>query len=170
MSQLQLTIPSDYGCLAIIAYDLYHSFVSKNWELEQIKLHIIQQNNEMNIVPWGCVNGNWIVNFEFSESNLHGECEFESYIKTTGKLLLTNYDSITMAAQFEDEKLPQEHETGQVFNLPAGTYLVKVIQNFKTSEQETEKVFNQTEPHYTVSIIKKDKNIEPLKEIPWFSA
>jgi len=170
MKLLQLTIPSDYGCLAIVAYDSYISFVNEDWELEQLKAHIINQNNKMNIVPWGCVDGNWIVNIVFSNSNTTGEREFKSNIKSSGKLLLTTYDSITMAAQYEDEKLPLEGEENNVFEVPASLYSVKIIQNFKTSEQESEEVFNQTEPHFTVEIIQTNNEEEPLNEIPWFSA
>jgi len=120
MKPLQLTIPSDYGCLALVAYDSYISFVNEDWELEQLKSHLIKQNNEMNIVPWGCVDGNWIVNIIFSEADKKGEREFKSTIKSPGKLLLTTYDSITMAAQYEDEKLPLEGEESLIFEVPAG--------------------------------------------------
>lgn len=164
------TIPADYGCLAIVAPDSYEAFVHENWELEQLKSHIICQNKMKRIVPWGCVSGNWIINIALSEVNMAGDREFWSQIETTGRLLITTYDSITMAAQFKDEKVPQNHELDQVFEVPSGQYVVKVIQNFRTSEQESEKVFNQKEPHFFVSLIKAEKDIEELTKIPWFAA
>jgi hypothetical protein len=164
------TIPADYGCLAILAPDSYETFINENWDLEQLKSHIILQNQNKSIVPWGCVDGNWIVKIIDSDVNLSGDRVFISQVETSGQLLLTTYESITMAAQFKEVSLPQDHETDQVFEVAPGRYIVKVVQTFKTSVQESEKVFNQTEPHFIVLLIKTDKQVEHLDTIPWFSA
>ena len=44
------------------------------------------------------------------------------------RLLLTNYESLTMAAQFPDITLPEAHERGQVLSVSPGLYDCRIVQ------------------------------------------
>ena len=168
MTKKIFTIPADYGCFAILDPESYLGFVSEDWTIQGLKKHFIEQNERGALISWGCGCGNWIVKLVFGSSNETGFRSFESGIKTNGKLLLTTYESLTMAAQFEDVTLPETHEVGQVIKVASGNYKVTVVQCFSTEEAESDKVFNQTTPHYIVSLESTNNDIVPVKEVPWF--
>ncbi len=168
MSEKVFIIPADYGCLAILDPESYLGFVSEDWALEGLKKHFIEQNERGSLISWGCGYGNWIVKIVFGSSNESGFRTFESGIKTNGKLLLTTYESLTMAAQFEDVNLPEAHEVDQVIEVASGSYRVKVVQCFQTEQVESDEVFNQSTPHYIVSLEPANNDVAPVKEVPWF--
>lgn len=54
---------------------------------------------------------------------------------------MTNYESLTMAAQFDDVTLPQnpqKHELDQVVNVPPGEYTCRVTQLRDPDDEEAE--------------------------------
>ena len=168
MTEKIFTIPADYGCLAILDPESYVGFVSEDWAIEGLKKHFIEQNERGALISWGCSYGNWIVKLVFGSSNETGLRSFVSGLKTNGKLLLTTYESLTMAAQFEDVSLPEAHEAEQVIEVAPGSYRVTVIQCFQTEQAESDEVFNQTTPHYIVALESANEEIAPIKEVPWF--
>ncbi|MFI2811514.1 MULTISPECIES: hypothetical protein [Microbulbifer] len=168
MTEKKLTIPADYGCLAILDPESYVGFVSEDWAIEGLKKHFIDQNKCGSLISWGCSYGNWIVKLVFGSSNEVGVRSFFSGLKTNGKLLITTYDSLTMAAQFEDVSLPEAHEVERVIEVAPGSYRVTVIQCFKTEQAESDDVFNQTIPHYIVALEPVNEEIPPIKDVPWF--
>ena len=48
---------------------------------------------------------------------------------TKGRLLLTNYESLTMIAQFSDLTLPESHQTDLVVDVSPGLYRCRVVQH-----------------------------------------
>jgi hypothetical protein len=168
MTEYIFTIPADYGCLAILDPENYVGFVSEDWALEGLKNHFITQNSNGSLVSWGCSYGNWIVKLIIGSASETGNRSFVSGFKSDGKILVTSYESLTMAAQFEDASLPEPHETGQVIDVPPSDYKVSVVQLFQTELAESDEVFNQKTPHYLVSIEATNKEITPIKEVPWF--
>lgn len=51
-----------------------------------------------------------------------------SIVATKGRLLVTNYESLTMVAQFSDLTLPEPHQTALVVDVPSGLYRCRVVQ------------------------------------------
>lgn len=144
--------------------------MSENWELEQLKDHIRNENSKGHIVAWGVTSCNWNIEIHFSEPDTEGYRSYSSFIETAGELLLTTYDSITMAAQFSDTVLPEAHEDEQIIKLSKGIYKVTVVQNFPTELIETEELWGLTGTHYLIYIRKVSKNENHKGGLPWFSA
>ena len=139
-----LVVPADYGCLALVDTEAYDGFVSENWELEELKQRIGAQAGLERIVAWGCVSGNWIVRLSFESVPLPAVHEFTGVVRSPGRLLLTTYESLTMAAQFSDVSLPEPHEKDNLVEIPEGRYSVKVSQTFSHADAESSEVFEQT--------------------------
>ena len=168
MTEYTFTIPADYGCLAILDPENYSAFVSEDWAVDGLKQHFIDQNEYGSLISWGCGYGNWIVKLIIGPSTESGFQSFVSGFKTGGQIVLTTYESLAMAAQFEDVSLPEAHEQKQLIHVEAGNYQVKVIQLFPNEEAESEEVFSQQTPHYLVALEPTNEEISAVKDVPWF--
>ena len=162
-------LSSGYGCLALLDASKYCGFVDENWELEQLKKHICSENSKGHNVPWGCTSCNWNIEVHLGEPSIKGHRTHKSYIITEGTLLLTTYDSITMAAQYSDTLLPEAHEQDQVFQVEQGKYEVIVVQNFPTELIDSEELWDYGGTHYFI-FIQKTLTYELTKgSLPWFA-
>ncbi|GIU52482.1 hypothetical protein TUM4438_45330 [Shewanella sairae] len=161
------TISSE-GCLALLDPETYKGFIGEDWSVKGIKDHFISENEKGAIIAWGCDDGNWNVSISNSETDLNSEQCFDSVLKTNGKILLTSYESLTMAAQFDDVSLPESHENGQVIELEPGFYQVTVKQKFASEDSGCEKVFSQKAAHFELILKKVNELGKPLNDIPWF--
>lgn len=132
MNNLQLRITDDSGFLAVVNSDTYLSFVDENWDLPLIIEHVITEMNHQHIIIWA--NGpedEWIVSFTNQSSGQKSFREFHSTITVTNeKLYLTNFEDLTMAAQFKNEKIPSNCNSDLAIPLENGQYLVTVRQLF----------------------------------------
>ena len=71
----------------------------------------------------------WSTDVLFQPVELTGFREVSgSIVASQGRLLLTNYESPTRAAQFADVTLPEAHERDQILSVPPGTYECRIIQ------------------------------------------
>ena len=163
-----LVIPANYGCLALLDSESYEGFVHEDWQLNQLKRHICSQAAKERIVAWGCVSGNWRIRFTIGQNPIAAVHEFSGVIRSSGNLLLTSYESLTMAAQFEDVKLPEPHEVSNLLEVPRGRFIVHVGQTFDHSQAEAEEVFEQASPHFIVSLLPGQQTISTPATIPWF--
>jgi len=82
-----------------------------------------------------------------------------------GSLLLTNYESLTMAAQFKEVTLPEKHQKDLLVLLPDGGYTCRIIQMF---DPEQEKTVSDDNPDFVVEVVKATANTSPWEGIPWF--
>jgi hypothetical protein len=127
-----LTITDDSGFLGIINADNYKSFVSKDWELPQLLNHFINEMNNDNLILWSTGSENtWTVDFVNKQSDKKSFREFYKTLEITdGKIFLTNYEDLTMAAQYADEKIPAKHNAELCIHLDKGKYEFKIRQLF----------------------------------------
>src|SRR5215203_2009722 len=104
MDQLRFEIPDDSGFLALIDPDAYESFVNKDWGFDELVAHFINQMQKQRLLIWGTgAEELWRVQVRFSTSAVRGYREVDgSLVVTNNRLLLTNYDALTMAAQFQE--------------------------------------------------------------------
>jgi len=71
----------------------------------------------------------WSIDVSFQPTRASGCREVVGSIGASrGRLLLTNYESLTMAAQFPDVTLPQADERGQVLSVSPGLYDCRIVQ------------------------------------------
>ena len=97
-----LNITDDSGFLAVANVDKYNSFVSEAWELPQLLGHFVDEMNENTVIVWATgFENEWTIDVLESPSDKKSYREFTQSIEVTnGKLFLTNYEDLTMAAQF----------------------------------------------------------------------
>ena len=133
-----LSITDDSGFLAIINSDKYKSFVDSDWELPHLLNRFADEMNNGNIIIWATGHEHeWTVTFLDKPSDEVAFREFSKTIHVTnGKLFLANYEDLTMAAQFQEEKIPQKHNAELCINLDNGKYNFTIRQMFDPEDNK----------------------------------
>lgn len=120
--------------LAVVNAQQYKTFVDNDWTLSQLLSHFVEEMNNNHLVIWQTDNvggADWRVAFLNSSSGKTAYREFSKSIAvTSGELYLVSYTDLTMAAQFEEEKLPSEENASLCYKLPSGKYNLLVRQMF----------------------------------------
>jgi hypothetical protein len=142
MNSTILTITDDSGFLAIVNAHKYESFINEQWELVQLFRRFIDEMNNDHLIIWATgLENKWIVNFTDQSRNQKAFREFSKTIEVTnGQLILTNYEDLTIAAQFPDEKLPLKQNVNLYILLDNGKYQVIVRQLFSPADYEHKEV------------------------------
>jgi hypothetical protein len=137
---LTLTITDDSGFLGIVNASTYNSFVNEDWELSQLFNHFIDEINKDHLILWSTGSENeWTIRFVNKASEMKSFREFYKAIKvTSGKLFLTNYEDLTMAAQYADEKIPGKHNGALSIELDNGRYQLQIRQLFDPKDYNYE--------------------------------
>ncbi|MFG2169290.1 hypothetical protein [Micromonospora chersina] len=121
----------DSGFLALVDHHAYPGFVGANWTYDELLAHFRSAMAERSLLLWGTGREDvWTV--DVVVDGLAPLAGFRRAIGaihvTAGQLHLTNYESLTMAAQFNDVQLPEPHLQDLVFELPTGMYRCEVVQ------------------------------------------
>jgi hypothetical protein len=136
----KLKITDDSGFIAIVNADKYNSFVDENWELTQLLNRFVDEMNKDALIIWATGSENeWTVEFFDRPSNKKAFREFQKSITvTTGQFFLTNYEDLTMAAQFNTEKIPADHNSDLCIKLDNGNYNFTIRQMFDPDDYDYE--------------------------------
>lgn len=128
------------GFLALIDPDAYRTFVAEDWTYAQLIQHFTQEMQERRALIWRTESESvWRVSVQFYPATGVGAPEFVGPIEATqGCLLLTSYESLTMAAQFADLTLPEPHEQDQLIILPPNMYRYRIMRTGVAAEDESE--------------------------------
>ncbi len=81
-------------------------------------------------------------------------------------MLLTNYESLTMAAQFSDVTLPEKHQVELLVPLADGHYNCTVKQMF---DPEREESAGHGETDFIIEVQKASAPLPAWQSIPWSS-
>ncbi|WP_426475891.1 DUF6386 family protein [Chryseobacterium balustinum] len=164
----KLKISDDSGFLAIVNSNTYKSFVDEDWQLNQLMKHFVDEMNNKNIVFWATGNqSNWTVSFVDKSDNKNAFRQFTSTINVTnGKLYLTNYDDLTMSAQFEDTKIPAEHNSDLIIKLENGHYNLTIRQLFNPEDYDYEP---DSKVNFEILIQKTEIETEKIDKIYWWT-
>ncbi|MFT3934908.1 MAG: hypothetical protein QM726_14885 [Chitinophagaceae bacterium] len=165
----KLTITDDSGFLGIVDANAYKTFVSEDWELPQLLGHFVNEMNNNHLVFWATnLENTWTVNFAEHPSDQHSFREFHKTLEVTnGKIFLTNYEDLTMAAQFANEKIPAKHNADLELPLPNGlyTFLVRQLFDAENPDEAMEK-----EVHFEIVMKPStDKSMKPIEKIFWMT-
>src|SRR5262249_32179010 len=116
---------------------------------------------------WGTgLEGFWKVDVVLKKSKAKGFREVRGPLHVVGgSLLLTNYESLTIAAQFKDVTLPEKHQEDLLVSLPEGDYTCRIIQMFDPEQEETA---GDNDPDFVVEVLKATGKPVPWEGIPWF--
>ena len=161
-------VTDDSGFLAIIDPDAYQGFVQKDWTLDLLKQRFAREMAEQHLLIWGTGVGNiWNVQVTFQPAGISGFREIVGSIRSSrGRLLLTNYESLTMAARSSDVSLPQAHEQERVLQVQPGLYDCRVIQ---LSDPNTSAPFDEPVSFiYEFTAVTQGR--EAWTKIPWSAA
>ncbi len=123
-------VTDDSGFLAIIDPDAYRGFVHADWTWDTIQEHFRREMRDRHLLIWATgMEHLWSIDVSFQPTRASGFREVVGSIDASrGRLLLTNYESLTMAAQFPDVTLPEAHERGQVLSVSPGLYNCRIVQ------------------------------------------
>jgi len=162
-----LEVTDDSGFLALVVPAAYDSFVASDWSHDQILAHFKTQMGRRSILIWGTgLEGCWKVDVQLKKSKVKGFREARGPLQIVGgSLLLTNYESLTMAAQFKDVTLPEKHEVDLVMSLADGDYTCRIIQMFDPEQEES---VGNDKPDFVVEILKATGKVAAWENIPWF--
>lgn len=135
-----LTITDDSGFLGIVNADTYKSFVSEDWKLSQLLAHFVKEINDDHLILWATGSENiWTIKFVNNPSEIKPFREFYKILEVTnGKIFLTNYEDLTMAAQYDDEKIPSNHNANLSIDLDNGSYEFQIRQLFDPEDYDYE--------------------------------
>jgi hypothetical protein len=135
-----LSITDDSGFLGIVNADKYNSFVSEDWQLPQLLNHFVDEMNNDNLILWSTGYENvWTVHFVSKPSDIKSFREFYKTLEvTSGKIFLTNYEDLTMAAQYHDEKIPAKHNAALSIDLSNGRHEFQIRQLFDPEDNNYE--------------------------------
>jgi hypothetical protein len=161
-------VTDDSGFLAIIDPDAYRGFVQADWTWETIQEHFAREMRERHLLIWSTGTEHfWSIDVSFQPTRASGFREvIGSITALQGRLLLTNYESLTMAAQFPDVALPQAHEREQVLSVSPGLYDCRIIQ---LSDPESDAPFE--EPiNFIYELTRATSPREVWSGLPWSAA
>jgi len=82
---------------------------------------------------------------------------------TAGQLQVTSYDSLAMAAQFDDVRLPEPHLAALIIDLPSGTYGCEIAQ---LVDPEADYGDPRPEPDFVLTLTTA-QNPTPWRRPPW---
>ena len=162
---MKFQVTDDSGFLALIDPHAYSGFVAEDWDLEDVLARFQEQMAARHLLIWGTgQEGCWTVQVSLSRRPESGLREVAGCIVATrGRLLLTNYESLTMAAQFSDVTLPERHQAELVFEVPPGSYRCRVVQYALTAENWTE----GCGPEFSIELEPAVVLDPPWATIPW---
>jgi hypothetical protein len=125
-----MEVSDDSGFLALVDPVAYVGYVGRDWDLSRLLRVFADQMRKRHLLVW-CTGseGSWNVELTLGAAPAPGKRELNGGIVcSSGQLLVTNYETLTMAAQFADVRLPEPHQMHQLVAVPAGSYAVRIIQ------------------------------------------
>ncbi|GAB2843246.1 hypothetical protein [Ferruginibacter profundus] len=166
-SSIALTITDNSGFLGIVNAEKYNSFVSEDWQLSQLFNRFVDEMNNDNLILWSTGSENvWTVHFVSVPSDVKSFREFYKTLEVTKeKIFLTNYEDLTMAAQFPDERIPTKHNADLSIDLGNGKHEFQIRQLFDPED-------NNYEPEGKVSFeivvrTESSKKLQKIDKVFW---
>ena len=140
----KLEISDDSGFIGLVNSELYQSFVDEDWELDELLKKFTNETNLGHAAVWNTgVENLMIVELLFNKSGKESYREVLSNMKVTdGKIYLTNYEDLSMAAQFKDEVIPSKHNADLEIQIENGNYQLLIRQLFDPNDYDWERVPN----------------------------
>jgi hypothetical protein len=162
-----LEVTDDSGFLALVVPAAYETIVDSKLTFDEIMEEFKSQMAHRSLLIWGTGSeGLWSVDVVLKKSKAKGYREVSGPLRVVGgSLLLTNYESLSMFAQFEDVTLPEKHQEDLLVPLPDGDYTCRIIQMFNPEQEESA---GGKHPDFVVEVLKATENPSSWESIPWF--
>jgi hypothetical protein len=165
-----IIVPAD-ALVALVDLSVYRSFVAAEWTLDSIRAHFAAEMRHGTMIAWGAgESGNWRIEVAHQSEGANGFREFVAPIRaSTGRLHLSSYDELTMAAQFPEVRLPRQRGEDLSVEVEPGWYECRVVQLYDPELDGTEQVFFQESPHFRLELIRTGvAKSDSATGIPWF--
>ena len=168
MTTRVLEVTDDSGFMALVDPAAYESFVDEDWTLQQLFSHFKAEMAAGRLLIWGTGRGD-MRNVEL-RSGISTDTGFREFAAplfcSEGQLLLTNYESLTMAARYKKVRLPQHHETKRLISVASGPYQCRVVQRCDPEDYDAER---DEAPDFFIELAPapSDAGHQYLTELPW---
>jgi len=165
---MMLRVTDDSGFLAVVVPSAYSTFVDSNWEFDQLFDHFRDQMKQRLLLIWGTgLEGFWNVDVRLEPTSVSGFRQVTGPIRVAGgAVLVTNYESLTMAAQFANVRLPEKHQKDLLIKLADGEYCCRIIQMFDPDKHESLKAGT---PDFVIEFSREASTPAPWADVPWFT-
>jgi len=132
MRRCQYEVTDDSGLLALVDLAGYRSFVGADCSPKQLLRHLGAEVERGCLAIWGTGREDvWRVEVRFGRSPEPGFREFTTLLRASSEhLLLTNYESLDMAASYEGAVLPERHQEDLRIAVVSGLYSCRIVQRF----------------------------------------
>lgn len=121
----------------------YKSFVDEDWELDSLLQHFGDEMKQGHLLVFQMteegIEYSWKVDVRVGTEEIADTCfrKAAGFIEVTeNQLYLVDYDCLTMAAQFEDHKVPDQNCSKYKFDIENGFYKVEVVQYYNVDKDE----------------------------------
>jgi hypothetical protein len=121
----------------------YKSFVDENWELDILLQHFGDEMKQGHILVFQMteegIEYSWRVDVRIGTAEIAHKYfrKAVGYIEVTeNHLYLVDYDCLAMAAQFEDEKVPDQNCSNYEIEIENGFYKVEAVQYYNVDKDE----------------------------------
>lgn len=164
-----LEISDDSGFMGLVNVETYDSFVSENWGFDDLRERFIREMNRCTMLFWSTGReGLWNVRITTDKEEHKPFRTIRGKISVTDeKLFLINYEDLSMAAQFQNEKLPLRHNADLGLRIENGNYNVKINQLFNPDSLMPE---DDDKVHFEIVIEKTlagEVGTNKFDRIPW---
>ncbi len=152
MRTSRVNLSDDSGFLALIDPDAYQGFVDDDWEFEQLMNKFLAEMAAQRLLIWRTGSENdWNVDIGSVAAPSN---QFRSIagtiVATRGRLLLTNFESLSMAAQFDDHDLLKDADADCIITLDVGAYRCDITQ---LSDPESEDFDEESaDTHFVIQL------------------
>lgn len=163
----------DTNFIGIVNVIKYNSFVHEDWNLNMLLKHVANEMKAGNILVCQMteegIEHPWNIEVNIGSILTEQKCFRKSvgYIKVTeNQLYLVDYTCLTMAAQFEDEKMPDENCLNYKIDIETGIYKVDIIQFYNVDKDE---YIGNSESDILLNFTKTSEFQQPLDKVIWCS-
>lgn len=164
---MRIHVGGDGSFMALVDCTRYKSFVG-DWTADsQLTRHLLAESNQRTLLFWETgFESDWLFEVSAGITSRTGFREFVGYIEcSSGALHLVNYDSLTMAAQFDDHRLPDKETAGYRLDLPNGLYQIRVVQMVDPEEPWWETLGDN--PAFLLEYEAFNGNPPAVDALPW---
>jgi hypothetical protein len=121
----------------------YKPFVDEDWELDSLLQHFGDEMKQGHILVFQMteegIEYSWRVDVRIGTAEIAHKYfrKAVGYIEVTeNQLYLVDYDCLAMAAQFEDEKVPDQNCSNYEIEIENGFYKVEAVQYYNVDKDE----------------------------------
>jgi len=163
-TELRHELGNDPAYLAIIDLERYAKNLP-DWDYGTLTAKLVADMNEARVIAWGTPEANLRIRLTTQPLDAATAAAVNATtrgrLKTTGRLCLANYTSLTMCAQFEKYSFP--HDEDLAFALAPGTYDVEVHRLFAHADgaQDPDEKLPAGD-HYVVVFTPASADAEPV--------